>query len=108
MLRIISDMRFLGTNQQGRPRVDCSLNIAPRLTRQNRTRNKAEEMVGTWRERGLIVDPGQRSDRRKQVSTFDVGSRQPRGLSAGKQPCACCSHRDARSGKTSALPVMPK
>jgi len=48
------------------------------------TRDKTEKMVGTWRKRGLIVNSGQRSNQRKEVSTLDIAPCQSHSLSAGR------------------------
>jgi len=79
------------------PRAAFPADIAVRSIRQDRARDNAEEMIGAWRERGLVAEPRERPDQRKQVSAIDVGPCYARGLSAGEEPCACRAHRDARS-----------
>lgn len=53
-------------------------------------------MIGAWRERWLIIEPGKRCNEREQVSAINVGPRYTSGVSAVEKSRADIVQRNAR------------
>jgi hypothetical protein len=61
-------------------------------------------MIGARHQRGLVANPGERSDQREQVSAIHVIPRGALVLSADKELGTCCAHCDARNMQSLTFP----